>query len=403
MFEAPPRAFQSCTLGNGLLHRYYIEAQGVLLLLHYIPILGFQVATILHIRGHLKKMVRMGVVSKSVKKKKCVPSKRSGSANQSSLQLTDLSSNSAALEKNEIPATIGHRRKGTAKVYQKGAEVHGQQGTALHDQQGAALHDQLGAALNGHQGAALHGQQGAALHDQQGSALNGPQGAALHDQQGAALHDQQGSALHDQQEAAPHDQKGAALHDQQGSALHDQQGAALHEQQRAALHDQRKTTLFNQQEVASTYQNRVHVDQQRATQYNHMGDSTIDPMVGNETSPVILVPQKLGRKQSSKIMERESAPAGTDNLYQRWDSNIVRMQKVVFIVLLLFSLCWLPHAVLLVIVGAWPKDNENKFPASILNYSGTLGILNSLMNVFVYGFKNKDFREAFQRIHRCRT
>lgn len=78
----------------------------------------------------------------------------------------------------------------------------------------------------------------------------------------------------------------------------------------------------------------------------------------------------------------------------------VRIQRetktaaIMAIVMLAFSLCWLPFAFIQVIQAVEFNDNQ----AFISNFLVFLGVLNSIINPIIYVWKNKQYKTAFKKI-----
>ncbi|KAK3581246.1 hypothetical protein CHS0354_032967 [Potamilus streckersoni] len=71
------------------------------------------------------------------------------------------------------------------------------------------------------------------------------------------------------------------------------------------------------------------------------------------------------------------------------------LAKALFIIYVVFSLCWLPYALLIVI------DQHNNFPHEIHVYITTLAHLHPSLNWIVYYSTNRKFEIAFKKILRC--
>ncbi|XP_063447753.1 adenosine receptor A2b-like [Mytilus trossulus] len=72
----------------------------------------------------------------------------------------------------------------------------------------------------------------------------------------------------------------------------------------------------------------------------------------------------------------------------------MKMAVIMAVVMLGFSLCWLPFAVIQIIQALEFSVNR----AFISNFLVFLGLLNSVINPFIYVWKNKQYKEAFRKI-----
>ena len=71
-----------------------------------------------------------------------------------------------------------------------------------------------------------------------------------------------------------------------------------------------------------------------------------------------------------------------------------RTAMITVVVMLIFTLCWLPFAVLQIIQAVEFSVSR----AFVSNFLVFLGLLNSVMNPFIYVWKNKQYKKAFRRI-----
>lgn len=68
--------------------------------------------------------------------------------------------------------------------------------------------------------------------------------------------------------------------------------------------------------------------------------------------------------------------------------NSLRLAKGLFVSFILYTICWLPYGLVLLI------DFEDRFPRSVLMFSMTLGHLNSALNPIIYFYFNSAFRQG---------
>ena len=66
----------------------------------------------------------------------------------------------------------------------------------------------------------------------------------------------------------------------------------------------------------------------------------------------------------------------------------IRLAKSLFVSYMLFTVCWLPYGIVVMI------DFEDKLPRSIIMFTMTLGHFNSSLNPIFYVIFNSDFRRG---------
>ncbi|XP_071792812.1 melatonin receptor type 1B-like [Asterias amurensis] len=84
----------------------------------------------------------------------------------------------------------------------------------------------------------------------------------------------------------------------------------------------------------------------------------------------------------------------------------VALSLNLFIVFAVFCVCWTPLAVVIIlenaIVGGITLQSERPLPYWVWPAAYRLVLFNSTFNIFIYAWKNRNFRSAYSRILRCR-
>ena len=98
------------------------------------------------------------------------------------------------------------------------------------------------------------------------------------------------------------------------------------------------------------------------------------------------------RKQGSATLKRIRGPSGrsvaSEHMVER------RMTVTIAIVVVIFTICWFP---LLHLCSAFAEKNFGV----AYNWARTLAMSNSSMNLWIYWFRNAEFREAYRRLLKC--
>ena len=121
-----------------------------------------------------------------------------------------------------------------------------------------------------------------------------------------------------------------------------------------------------------------------------------DTLTGTCISTTSNTQHEHRRQRHKEHMTNGSFKSG----FERWNSQIVHLAKLTTCVVVLFTLCWLPFAVTLTIY-CFCSDQYCPVDSNTLLACSTLLSSNSLMNVFVYAIKSKEFRDLFKVILTC--
>ena len=74
--------------------------------------------------------------------------------------------------------------------------------------------------------------------------------------------------------------------------------------------------------------------------------------------------------------------------------NSLRLAKGLFAAFMLFTICWLPYGLVVMI------DFEDKFPRSVVMFTMAIAHLNSSLNPVLYGIFNSAFRRGYNILFR---
>ena len=77
-----------------------------------------------------------------------------------------------------------------------------------------------------------------------------------------------------------------------------------------------------------------------------------------------------------------------------------RSARVVFVVVIVFALCWLPIQIILVIQN-FGTYNYSMFTVGVVLASQCLAYMNSCVNPILYSFLSTDFRRSFRKLLCC--
>ena len=125
----------------------------------------------------------------------------------------------------------------------------------------------------------------------------------------------------------------------------------------------------------------------------------------------IVIVGKTGLNSSPSSLQRNSIPATRNkkqasnlkykpSVFMKRQAHILRLSKLTTIIVILFSACWLPTAIS-VIIFFFCTDRDRgtcTVPENIRSICATLLTLNSLMNAFVYTFKSPEIRSEIKHM-----
>ena len=118
---------------------------------------------------------------------------------------------------------------------------------------------------------------------------------------------------------------------------------------------------------------------------------------------------KTGLTSHPTSLQRNSIPANEKvgsnlksitSVFMKRQAQILRLSKLTTIIVILFSACWLPAAIT-VIIFFFCTDRDRvtcTVPENVRSICATLLTLNSLMNAFVYTFKSPEIRSEIKQI-----
>ena len=105
------------------------------------------------------------------------------------------------------------------------------------------------------------------------------------------------------------------------------------------------------------------------------------------------IPATKNKKQGSNLKSKQS-------VFMRRQAQILRLSKLTTIIVIIFSVCWLPAAITM-IVFLFCTDGDRvtcTIPENLRSICVTLLTLNSLMNAFVYTFKSPEIRSEIKHM-----
>ena len=104
----------------------------------------------------------------------------------------------------------------------------------------------------------------------------------------------------------------------------------------------------------------------------------------------------IGAKHRRRITELTGGIVANTGQMAQIDMKGV---KTLALVLGLFDLCWLPYFMYVFVIysGAAATSSEKQL-YSVNVITATIAIMNSALNPFIYGWRSKDFREAYKKI-----
>ncbi|XP_012881375.1 PREDICTED: melatonin-related receptor [Dipodomys ordii] len=109
--------------------------------------------------------------------------------------------------------------------------------------------------------------------------------------------------------------------------------------------------------------------------------------------PLIIVGFCYMRIWTKVLAARDSAAQNPDNQFAE-----VRNFLTMFVIFLLFAVCWCPINVLMVFVAVSPKEMASKIPHWLYLAAYLIAYLNSCLNAVIYGLLNENFRREYWTI-----
>ena len=97
---------------------------------------------------------------------------------------------------------------------------------------------------------------------------------------------------------------------------------------------------------------------------------------------------------------RHSLPKNESIAYERWRLRVQQLGKLTSIFVGLFTLCWLPYAMLSV-ASIVCDEKDCPLLKSLHPFGGVLNAMNCLVNVLVYSIKSAEFRSHFKKFLKC--
>ena len=105
------------------------------------------------------------------------------------------------------------------------------------------------------------------------------------------------------------------------------------------------------------------------------------------------IPATKNKKQGSNLISKPS-------VFMKRQAQILRLSKLTTIIVIIFSVCWLPSAITM-IVFFFCTDRDRvtcTIPENLRSICAMLLTLNSLMNAFVYTFKSPEIRSEIKHM-----
>ncbi|XP_048192639.1 melatonin-related receptor [Perognathus longimembris pacificus] len=106
--------------------------------------------------------------------------------------------------------------------------------------------------------------------------------------------------------------------------------------------------------------------------------------------PLIIVGFCYMRIWTKVLAARDPAAQNPDNQFAE-----VRNFLTMFVIFLLFAVCWCPINVLMVFVAVSPKEMASKIPHWLYLAAYLIAYLNSCLNAVIYGLLNENFRREY--------
>ena len=76
----------------------------------------------------------------------------------------------------------------------------------------------------------------------------------------------------------------------------------------------------------------------------------------------------------------------------------LRVTKLLFLVVLGFFVCWIP----VIIIGLLAHSSTVKLPNFAPELYTVLAFTSAVINPFIYGVANREFRQEFLRVFQCK-
>ena len=99
----------------------------------------------------------------------------------------------------------------------------------------------------------------------------------------------------------------------------------------------------------------------------------------------------LATHKKPKLTENNNDIAGSFSSEQRRMKREVRLAMTLFTIVIVFTLLWLPAAIVLPMSAAWPDT-----PRILFTISLWIAVCNSSINSIIYGAMNYNFRQGYQ-------
>ncbi|ELU11617.1 hypothetical protein CAPTEDRAFT_137001 [Capitella teleta] len=103
---------------------------------------------------------------------------------------------------------------------------------------------------------------------------------------------------------------------------------------------------------------------------------------------VTLVKKRIGQQQQADAPGKNMSQPSKDKLR----NDAIRLAKTLFIIFIVFAVCWMPYSVLVLI------DYDDRFPHEVHLYALLLAHLHATADPIVYGITNKHFQDGYRKL-----
>ena len=97
------------------------------------------------------------------------------------------------------------------------------------------------------------------------------------------------------------------------------------------------------------------------------------------------------------VLQSKAKVATISNTQNNHVGQTKRLIRTIFIIFVIFTLCWAPYAVFV------SADYKDQLPLEVHIFALLLAHTNSSLNCFIYGVTNRDFRKGYIRFIRLTT
>ena len=131
--------------------------------------------------------------------------------------------------------------------------------------------------------------------------------------------------------------------------------------------------------------------------------------IADGLTPGCTVSTEITSNRSARMEEANGVPMSEPNnslpknesiLYEIWRERVHKLGKVTSIIVGLFTICWLPYAMLSV-AAIVCDEKDCPLLKSLHPLGGISNAMNCLINVLVYSIKSAEFRSHFKKFLKC--